>query len=532
MMSRGMMENILNICLRWSNSSHLDVDDIWKAPLFQQTLTRVGIEYAQSDLENFKKLLNRLNDVGNNRSSSVVITRPPEIIACLKIKMPDNNVFVVFDSHPRPRKHPHGAAFIFNNSLDATATYLSELLQYDRSLLADVHMQWQAQLLANYSGHVCLAKDAPQLPPDWMDAIIESSLSVLAMQSQVEGLKLEKRSLELENRQLVEDINKLEDELNRRRVSERRPLDRKQKQPIRPIQNFPATESTRNTLASSTSTHSVACVASPRDVADSSRASLLRNRSENPDSEYAVRMQREYEREDLLLRQQQKFLRDAAPKLFQCGICFDQHPEGDVTRFDRCDHLFCRACTRQYVRSKLGDGRYPIFCPVCTTTSEPNPHEQGLRQLGLTEKEYSTFEEFEMSKFSVLLHCRECKNTVFVDKQEHDETEIIACPMPRCTYAWCKLCSRSIVIGGPKHSCDGSSELKHLMQQRGWKYCPGCMTPAEKVDGCNHMTCMVPGCNTHFCYVCGESIVQSVRRSDIQRGTSAHYRRCRLFEDV
>lgn len=182
--------------------------------------------------------------------------------------------------------------------------------------------------------------------------------------------------------------------------------------------------------------------------------------------------------------------------------------------------------------------------------------------------------------------CR-CKNTVFVDKSEHAATEILVCPLQGCTYAWCKSCSQKIEFGGPKHSCDGSSELKHLMQQRGWKYCPGmlkvhmtslfliwyvgCKTPAEKIDGCNHMTvCSTLHCNArlrafmltyattvhvprlqhvrthlfldimvclcfvgrHFCYVCGEAITQSALRSEIKSALSAHYRRCRLFEDV
>jgi hypothetical protein len=46
-------------------------------------------------------------------------------------------------------------------------------------------------------------------------------------------------------------------------------------------------------------------------------------------------------------------------------------------------------------------------------------------------------------------------------------------------------------------------ELDHLMKEKGWKYCPGCKTPYQKAEGCNHMTCTSPGCNTQFCYACG-----------------------------
>jgi hypothetical protein len=61
---------------------------------------------------------------------------------------------------------------------------------------------------------------------------------------------------------------------------------------------------------------------------------------------------------------------------------------------------------------------------------------------------------------------------MFVARDEHEEANIIACPLPDCTHAWCKQCQQSIDFDGPKHSCDGSSELNHLMKEQGWKHCP------------------------------------------------------------
>jgi hypothetical protein len=61
---------------------------------------------------------------------------------------------------------------------------------------------------------------------------------------------------------------------------------------------------------------------------------------------------------------------------------------------------------------------------------------------------------------------------MFVARDEHEEAKIIACPLPDCNHAWCKQCQQSIDFNGPKHSCDGTSELDHLMKQEGWKYCP------------------------------------------------------------
>ncbi|KAH7341183.1 hypothetical protein BKA66DRAFT_479243 [Pyrenochaeta sp. MPI-SDFR-AT-0127] len=36
------------------------------------------------------------------------------------------------------------------------------------------------------------------------------------------------------------------------------------------------------------------------------------------------------------------------------------------------------------------------------------------------------------------------------------------------------------------------------------KHCPGCKTPTQKINGCDHMTCSMPGCRTHWCWSCGK----------------------------
>ncbi|KAF9821242.1 hypothetical protein IEO21_00850 [Rhodonia placenta] len=235
-------------------------------------------------------------------------------------------------------------------------------------------------------------------------------------------------------------------------------------------------------------------------------AALQAEQMPSQDGAFAASMQREFDGEDARLKAQMTTLKHTAPGIFECGICLEEFNVDVVARIDICGHQFCRTCILGHTAAKIDERRYPIVCPVCMA-------DKGLKKQG--DKQYEVFVEMQLAAFSVILHCRKCKNTVFVDKSEHAATEIL-----------------KIEFGGPKHSCDGSSELKHLMQQRGWKYCPGCKTPAEKIDGCNHMTCMSPGCNTHFCYVCGEAITQSALRSEIKSALSAHYRRCRLFEDV
>jgi hypothetical protein len=75
---------------------------------------------------------------------------------------------------------------------------------------------------------------------------------------------------------------------------------------------------------------------------------------------------------------------------------------------------------------------------------------------------------------------------MFVARDEHEEAKIIFCPLPDCSHAWCKQCQQSIdfnAITGLMHSCNGTSELDHLMKQQGWKYCPSEPVPTFYVVG-------------------------------------------------
>lgn len=72
----------------------------------------------------------------------------------------------------------------------------------------------------------------------------------------------------------------------------------------------------------------------------------------------------------------------------------------------------------------------------------------------------------------LLLFGSRCKSTFNVDKQDFQEIDNISCPLPWCNYTWCKLCQQSISANGPKHSCDGLSEMMDLIKRSGWKYCP------------------------------------------------------------
>lgn len=80
-----------------------------------------------------------------------------------------------------------------------------------------------------------------------------------------------------------------------------------------------------------------------------------------------------------------------------------------------------------------------------------------------------------------------CRRAAFVDREEYEHSKIILCPLPSCGFRWCKECSKEVERGF-QHSCDGSMEFNMLIEQKGWKRCPGCKAPVQKSEGCNHMT--------------------------------------------
>ncbi|KAH9973116.1 hypothetical protein BGW80DRAFT_1311884 [Lactifluus volemus] len=129
----------------------------------------------------------------------------------------------------------------------------------------------------------------------------------------------------------------------------------------------------------------------------------------------------------------------------------------------------------------------------------------------------------EMAELFVSLRCPKCSRSTFCDREEFNEVNHLKCPITDCNYVWCKMCQQEIIPNGPEHSCDGSSEMAHLVQQEGWKYCPTCKTPCEKISGCNFISCISPGCNTHFCYACRALIIRSAVPVEIAQGKREHY---------
>ncbi|KAI0663238.1 hypothetical protein C8Q70DRAFT_501360 [Cubamyces menziesii] len=555
--SRRFLEDILKPCLSWSISFHLAVDDIHKAPAFDHTLKLVSSNFGQASYGFLKRLLDRTAEVAQKRQTSacVIITRPPEIIACFSIVDAPSPLFVIFDSHPRPNKHPDGAAFIFHHSSTSVARYLAELLKYDESLLREQGLQWQAQLLTQCSGDIFVASDAVLNDKGWAEVALDASLQVVSLRAQVreresqtQELTNEKQRMQAEITSLERDLLRIDNLLQRERAKVEHY--KQQMATLRDASKLASQWETRGTTPQtgysfwrprrSASTAGTNNAFAPLGTPIPPSPPLVPKPEPKPEPTepisdvdlVALELQLAFNEENEQLEAQMRELQRIQPKFFDCKICFEQHQEDNVAIVHPCEHAYCRACLLSYAASKIEEHRYPILCPTCTADPQGNApgeiDDEAIRQLGLTEEQYVVFEEMQMFKYSILVHCRKCLQSVSVDKKQYQAQNVIHCPLKGCGYVWCKQCSQPVDPSAGEHSCDGTKELDHLMNKQGWKRCPGCRTPTEKISGCNHMSCKVPGCNSHFCYVCGQLTVRSALPSDIRSAKQKHYMNCKL----
>ncbi len=93
-------------------------------------------------------------------------------------------------------------------SIEVIARRLTELLPTVD--LSDDSVQWQAQLLANYSCHVFVPDGAGMFTPTLWQAVLESSLAQLSMQAEIAELRSQTELLNGEQQRLESEIKEAE----------------------------------------------------------------------------------------------------------------------------------------------------------------------------------------------------------------------------------------------------------------------------------------------------------------------------------
>jgi hypothetical protein len=216
-----------------------------------------------------------------------------------------------------------------------------------------------------------------------------------------------------------------------------------------------------------------------------------------------------------------------------CGICRDEHGDEWIISVKECNHSFCKVCLRSQVGYKLGEGRYPIFCPTCEATYSRAGYtilsDEHFNKLDLSSEQLDKIVKLQLLPHAITVQCPRCSEVMEVDRKQYIEERVLICPLRRCAHKWCKDCQKTLPSSEHRHRCK-SRNINYLMRFKGWKRCPGCLTPVQKESGCNHIVCSAPGCNVHFCYRCGEFIVDTSGTGQVGSSVNEHYARCRQFD--
>ena len=139
---------------------------------------------------------------------------------------------------------------IVNTSIEGTARHLTELLP--NVDLPDSFLQWQAQLLSNYSGHVFVPYGVETSTPTLWQAVLESSLAQLSMQAEISELRSQNESLKNEQQRLESEIKEAEAQSRRQEMLIQQQQKQQQFGSSRPPKYFDRPSSPQRHFSSST----------------------------------------------------------------------------------------------------------------------------------------------------------------------------------------------------------------------------------------------------------------------------------------
>lgn len=170
-----------------------------------------------------------------------------------------------------------------------------------------------------------------------------------------------------------------------------------------------------------------------------------------------------------------------------CNLCFTTYRKRDlrpVCNRSGCNQRICRGCLGDwYGLNKRGKiiNVAALFCPFCRR----RPTAKTVSSFGLV------------------------NNINFLG----DLATAVA-ESGEWVYAWCWGCGFAKRLGVRDCAAGPPAEVSRWSCVECWtkgkfkfratiKPCPGCKTPTEKMGGCDHVSCVIPGCGTNWCFYCG-----------------------------
>ncbi|KAN0094328.1 hypothetical protein V8E55_002615 [Tylopilus felleus] len=523
---RHVLEEILSPCEQLPGELGIQLEGMQRIPLFESSLGQAGTRHGPPSMMLLKQSLRQMQ-LQASPVSAIVMSRNASTSVCLKFRENSKDIFLVLDFAPAPpeRGHNHGTplAMVISTSLEQTAARLSGILPMDNHLMTR-DKQWQAQLFTSCTVCMFTPVEGDALSSEVESAAIKESVALLRIMEKVDDRGRDwERATTTRERDRNGGQSDQPSGSNHGKVWERTPFDVGR---AAEMSGWRASRVGGGSLGEGSSAR--VAEQPPKTTFMPYEQTKRHCRIFFPDDESLPPTSPTPS--PISLSYEASASGEEAD--FECVICFENIPEEEGIRLVPCAHGFCRDCLAGHVCSKIEERKFPVFCPLCMTEQRnANPSVvsgEMVQRLGVSEAQHTIWSELEMAHLCVRVHCRRCKRSAFVDKEDYENLEELSCPFPGCRHTWCKNCQQSLSSDGPKHSCDGSEEMDFLVRQMGWKYCPKCRTPVQKNGGCNHMTCVTPGCSTHFCYRCGKQITRASIPFLVRAAVNAHFKQCTL----
>lgn len=297
--------------------------------------------------------------------SAMVVSRNASATVCLKLRENSKDVFLVLDFPLAPSEYGHDngttPSLVISTSLEQTAARLSGILPVDNHLLTR-DRQWQAQLFTSCSICMFTPAEGAALLSEVESSAVNESIALLRAMGEIDdpGRDLERERDENSDRDRTQS--------DQPSGSSHTGLWKRI-----PFGAGRAGATTSRRRASRVGGGSMG-------EGSSARMGELRSKTTFIPFEQTKRHCRIFFSDDespSSASQSQSPISESLSSeasdeeaCFECVICFEGVPEEEGTRLLPCGHEFCKDCLAGYVRSKIEDRKFPVFCPLCMTEQE------------------------------------------------------------------------------------------------------------------------------------------------------------------
>lgn len=182
-----------------------------------------------------------------------------------------------------------------------------------------------------------------------------------------------------------------------------------------------------------------------------------------------------------------------------CPVCFT---EASVPIILTCGHTWCTSCLESYLVSAVENKAFPLTClgadASCTERISITLARKTLSGEDFASLCDASFWSYVHARSDEFHHCTtpDCAQVY----RTVPGGVILQCPS--CLIRICSGCNTEAHDG---FTCEERDQAEDKLYHE-WaathdvKNCPGCKTPIERSEGCNHMTCVK--CQTHICWEC------------------------------